>query len=179
MRETNVFYAGRILYQRPRDSFTQSWQHCFVGNRCVYAGQERRGTFLKQFDDASYVFHTPTTVILILTGDPIFLFVDALKQQQLRRLPQSLPLALIVYRPHSLRLKTTSRTKYLVRCMEANIAPRAHVIIRKTHTTKVTVFVVGLTAASTAALTRCPTYVHRYPYRFSAMKLPFCVLGKI
>ncbi|CAN0284943.1 unnamed protein product [Ectocarpus sp. 6 AP-2014] len=31
----------------------------------------------------------------------------------------------------------TSRTKYLVRCMERNVAPRAHVIIRKTHTTKV------------------------------------------
>eukprot|EP00903_Cladosiphon_okamuranus_P020889 g19182.t1 len=31
----------------------------------------------------------------------------------------------------------TSRTRYLVRCMENNVAPRAHVIIRKTHTTKV------------------------------------------
>lgn len=37
----------------------------------------------------------------------------------------------------SLRLQITSRTKYLVRCMERNVAPRAHVIIRKTHTTKV------------------------------------------
>lgn len=37
----------------------------------------------------------------------------------------------------SLPLQITSRTKYLVRCMERNVAPRAHVIIRKTHTTKV------------------------------------------
>ncbi|CAM9396635.1 unnamed protein product [Pylaiella littoralis] len=33
--------------------------------------------------------------------------------------------------------EVTSRTKYLVRCMEHNIAPRAHVIIRKTYTTQV------------------------------------------
>lgn len=33
--------------------------------------------------------------------------------------------------------QVTSRTKYLVRCMEHNMAPRAHVIIRKTYTTQV------------------------------------------
>ena len=33
--------------------------------------------------------------------------------------------------------QVTSRTRYLMRCMERGVAPRAHIIIRKTHTTKV------------------------------------------
>lgn len=66
-------------------------------------------------------------------------FVDALKPQQSRRIPRPPALTLTIL-SHSLFLKVTSRTRYLMRCMEANIAPRAHIIIRKTHTTKVTCF---------------------------------------
>ncbi|CAM9155601.1 unnamed protein product, partial [Hapterophycus canaliculatus] len=49
----------------------------------------------------------------------------------------------------------TSRTKYLVRCMECNVAPRAHVIIRKTHTTKVNLAHQGMGDVMGAILADC------------------------
>lgn len=55
----------------------------------------------------------------------------------IQRLRSPLPLVNSQLFYSSLRFQITSRTKYLVRCMERNVAPRAHVIIRKTHTTKV------------------------------------------
>ncbi|CAM9877744.1 unnamed protein product [Scytosiphon promiscuus] len=49
----------------------------------------------------------------------------------------------------------TSRTKYLVRCMECNVAPRAHVIIRKTRTTKVNLAHQGMGDVMGAILADC------------------------
>lgn len=44
----------------------------------------------------------------------------------------------LVRRDACCAVQMSSRTKYLVKCMDADVAPRANIIVRKTQTTKVT-----------------------------------------